>query len=127
MNKRNIFISKDNTLYRFIKSSERLPEPFKVVVCKVTPPSPDPRRDTELHWCFVNKNGEWVGQSKDNCIEWQEELTSSFLDEVRGEAWEAGQKRLKHEFHSESRTPAQWSIDEFESPDKETFISSFNK
>jgi hypothetical protein len=58
----------------WVKASERFPEPFKVVVCKYTPDSPDPRKDTELHWGFVNKEHMWAGRDwQPHQIEWLDE------------------------------------------------------
>ena len=55
------------------KAKERLPEPFKVVPCKYTPDSPDPRKDTELHWGFVSKEGVWSRLWQNHQVEWYDE------------------------------------------------------
>lgn len=59
------------------KASDRLPEPFKVVPCKYTPDSPDPRKDTELHWGFVSKEGNWDRGWKHHQVEWLDESPPS--------------------------------------------------
>jgi hypothetical protein len=54
-------------------ATERLPEPFKVVPCKYTPDSSDPRKDTELHWGFVSKEGNWSRGWQNHQVEWLDE------------------------------------------------------
>jgi len=58
---------------RWVMANERLPEPFKVVPCKYTPDSPDPRKDTELHWGFVSKEGVWSRLWQNHQVEWLDE------------------------------------------------------
>lgn len=65
----------------WVKASERLPEPFKVVPCKYTPDSPDPRKDTELHWGFVSKNDSWDRGWKNHQVEWLDESPSLAPDQ----------------------------------------------
>lgn len=62
---------------QWVKASERLPAPFKVVACKYTPKSPDPRRDTELHWGYVSKDGIWDMKWQHDQVEWLDESGSS--------------------------------------------------
>lgn len=62
---------------QWVKASDRLPSPFKVVPCKYTPDSPDPRTDTELHWGFVSKDGAWNRGWQNHKVEWLDESSSS--------------------------------------------------
>jgi hypothetical protein len=62
---------------KWTKAKDQLPEPFKVVPCKYTPDSPDPRKDTELHWGFVHKDGHWANQWQHHQVEWLDETESS--------------------------------------------------
>jgi len=71
----------------WVNASERLPEPFNVVPCKYTPDSPDPRRDTELHWGFVSKEGKWDCEWQNHQIEWLDESAPSKEDAVGFLEW----------------------------------------
>lgn len=46
------------------------------------------------------------------------------IKEVAEMAWEAGQKRLKHEYPDAPRSAFDWQLDEKNAPDKTEFINS---
>ncbi|MGN6417776.1 MAG: hypothetical protein ACTHMC_09810 [Pseudobacter sp.] len=58
-------------------SANNLPAPHKVVPCKYTPDSPDPRKDTELHWGFVCNDGTWSRGWRHDQVEWLDESSPS--------------------------------------------------
>lgn len=60
------------------KATDDTPKPYKVVPCKYTPDSADPRRDTELHWGFICADGTWSCGWENHQIEWLDESEPSF-------------------------------------------------
>jgi signal recognition particle subunit SEC65 len=65
--------SEPEPVMKWVKATEKLPQPFNVVACKYTPDSPDPRQDTELHWGFVSNEGKWLKGWEHHQIEWLDE------------------------------------------------------